>query len=222
MGLEFWLQYSKTSLFRFPVNPSEVSLGSIGRNNEVVEVARLGEVSIFGTEKLEEVTFSSFFPRDYNPTYCEYAKIRTPLWYHNTIKRWANYEAPIRIIIGEDSKDDGYINMLCTVSDYKITEKGGEVGDIYFDITLKEYKAVGSQTVKRVTGNNVQKGKKDRPAGKPQATSYIVKKGDTLSKIAQREMGSQSLWRKLYEANKKTIGPDSDKIKVGQKLVIPK
>ena len=47
---------------------------------------------------------------------------------------------------------------------------------------------------------------------------YIVKAGDTLSKIAERLLGSPGRWRLLAEANALT---DPNKIQVGQKLTIP-
>lgn len=46
---------------------------------------------------------------------------------------------------------------------------------------------------------------------------YIVKKGDTLTKIAKKY---NTTWKKIYEKNKKTIGSNPNLIKVGMKLVI--
>jgi nucleoid-associated protein YgaU len=50
--------------------------------------------------------------------------------------------------------------------------------------------------------------------------SYTVKQGDTLSEIAQRELGAASRWKEIYEANRATIS-DPDEIGVGQKLKLP-
>jgi len=49
---------------------------------------------------------------------------------------------------------------------------------------------------------------------------YTVKKGDTLSKIAQNEYGGAHRWKYLYELNKDRI-KDPNKLKVGQKIIIP-
>jgi nucleoid-associated protein YgaU len=54
------------------------------------------------------------------------------------------------------------------------------------------------------------------PAGK----TYTVVKGDSLSKIAQREYGDANQWHKIFEANKDVID-DPDLIEVGQDLIIP-
>ena len=50
---------------------------------------------------------------------------------------------------------------------------------------------------------------------------YEVVAGDSLSKIAKREYGNASEWKRIYEANKDLI-KDPDKIFPGQKLKIPK
>ncbi len=50
---------------------------------------------------------------------------------------------------------------------------------------------------------------------------YVVKPGDSLSKISKDVYDNAGLYKKIYEANKDTIGPNPDLIKPGQKLTIP-
>jgi len=50
---------------------------------------------------------------------------------------------------------------------------------------------------------------------------YVVKSGDSLSKISKDVYDNAGLYKKIYEANKETIGANPDLIKVGQKLKIP-
>jgi nucleoid-associated protein YgaU len=50
---------------------------------------------------------------------------------------------------------------------------------------------------------------------------YTVKSGDSLSKIAKDVYDNAGLYKKIYDANKDTIGPNPDLIKPGQKLTIP-
>jgi nucleoid-associated protein YgaU len=52
------------------------------------------------------------------------------------------------------------------------------------------------------------------------AVFYTVKKGDTLSKIAQEHYGAASKYMLIFEANKPML-KDPDKIYVGQVLRIP-
>jgi nucleoid-associated protein YgaU len=58
------------------------------------------------------------------------------------------------------------------------------------------------------------------PAPPAAFRTYVVVKGDSLSKIAKREYGRANDWRKIYEANRDTID-DPDLIHPGQTLKIP-
>ncbi len=49
---------------------------------------------------------------------------------------------------------------------------------------------------------------------------YEVKKGDSLSKIAEQYYGDPMLYPRIFEANKDIL-KDPNKIKPGQKLRIP-
>lgn len=51
--------------------------------------------------------------------------------------------------------------------------------------------------------------------------TYTVKSGDTLSDIAQAEMGDAKRWPELYEANKDAVGKNPDLIHPGLELKIP-
>ena len=58
------------------------------------------------------------------------------------------------------------------------------------------------------------------PAAAPASRTYTVVAGDSLSKIAQRELGDASRWRAIYDANRDTI-KDPDLIHPGQVLKMP-
>jgi nucleoid-associated protein YgaU len=49
---------------------------------------------------------------------------------------------------------------------------------------------------------------------------YVVKSGDSLSKIAKAEYGNANDWNRIFEANQDIL-KDPDKIYPGQKLKIP-
>ena len=56
--------------------------------------------------------------------------------------------------------------------------------------------------------------------GASSAHSYTVKSGDTLSKIAQRELGDAGAYMEIFNLNTDQLS-DPDKIKPGQVLKIP-
>lgn len=66
------------------------------------------------------------------------------------------------------------------------------------------------------------RGEATATAAAPARTSrtYVVQRGDTLTKIAEKTLGDGSQWRKLYQANKARIA-DPDAVPVGLELTIP-
>jgi nucleoid-associated protein YgaU len=68
--------------------------------------------------------------------------------------------------------------------------------------------------------SDVQSGSSSTAPGGSQQRTYTVVKGDSLSKIAKREYGKASEWRRIFEANRDQI-TDPDLIHPGQVLRIP-
>ncbi len=50
--------------------------------------------------------------------------------------------------------------------------------------------------------------------------SYLVRPGDTLSKLAREAYGNSNQWRRIQEANRSTTNPDG-RLKAGQVILIP-
>jgi nucleoid-associated protein YgaU len=66
----------------------------------------------------------------------------------------------------------------------------------------------------------VSGGSSTAPPAKKEPKTYTIAKGDTLSKIAKRELGDANKWRLIYDANKDTI-KNPDVIFPGQTIQIP-
>jgi len=66
----------------------------------------------------------------------------------------------------------------------------------------------------------IQEEEKIESQVKVSTKEYIIQKGDTLWKIAQKELGSGYRWKYLYELNKEKI-KNPNKLKAGAKLIIP-
>ena len=217
--IQYWLISGKTKL-RLPVNPESYVYSSPFGYVET-EVEGLGEVTNIGHRGLKEFTITTFWPKTYNSTYCSYSSFISPTTFVSTIEKWRSNRAPIRYVVTGISG----ANTSVTIRDFEVeAEKAGSIGDIYFTLTLKEYRAPSVKTV------DLSKPKKTTtkprpPAHKPtQKKTYTVKSGDSLYKIAARKdiYGAGSKWRKIYDANKKVIGKNPNKLKIGMKLVIPK
>jgi nucleoid-associated protein YgaU len=69
--------------------------------------------------------------------------------------------------------------------------------------------------------SNVSGGSSSMPRSSPGMNrTYVVVKGDSLSRIAKREYGDAQEWRRIYEANRDVID-NPDLIYPGQTLRLP-
>ncbi|ETT38689.1 Phage-like element PBSX protein xkdP [Paenibacillus sp. FSL R5-192] len=199
--------------FQFPVNPEEVNI-SRSKGYETVNMLEHGEFDFAQGEKVKEITFSSFFPKRYDPSYCMDEKyFLDPRVAMNVLNTFLISKKPLRFIISETG-----VNVPVFIVSLNSSFRGGETGDIYFDLTLRTWRdskveKVGSAASASKSGS--------RTDLKKNSKTYTVKSGDSLSKIAKLELGSSSKWNEIYKLNAKIIGSDPNRIKPGQKLVMP-
>jgi len=206
--LDFIIRDPVAGDFRFPVNPEEVLIRR-EKQYETATLLSLGEIDLIQGERVKEIAFSSFFPKRYDERYCRYVDIPDPQIAMNRLTALLMRKQPVRLVI-----TDTIVNTLAYVSAHDSTFKGGEAGDVYFDITFRTWRGFKIGTVAAAK-------KASRPDTKPVPKVYTVKSGDSLRAIAKRELGSSSKWREIYEINAKTVGRDPNLIRPGQKLVMP-
>jgi hypothetical protein len=214
--MEVFLRDSTGQEFHFPVNPEEITINR-EKAVETINVLSLGEYDFSAGEKVKEIAFSSFFPLAYDSSYCNFKDIPDPQEAMQTLTKLLTSNDPVRLVITETP-----INVLVFISVHNTTYRGGEIGDVYFDLTARTWRQIKVHTKVASAAKSAAAGKASTRADtkKPPKT-YIVKSGDSLSKIAKLELGNSSKWQAIYNLNKKTIGSDPNKLKPGQKLVMP-
>lgn len=93
------------------------------------------------------------------------------------------------------------INIYCTIEDLTHQEIGGDVGTIYFTLTLKEYR---KPTVRKITVSDstaVISDENSRVDNRTTESSYTVASGDCLYNIAKAKLGDGSKWTEIAELN---------------------
>ncbi|QOT13737.1 LysM peptidoglycan-binding domain-containing protein (plasmid) [Paenibacillus sp. JNUCC32] len=218
---QFWLKFNNgAEVMWLPVNPDTIAVASV-HGYEDIEVSNLGEYTIIGNGRQKEFTLSSLFPRDYNASFCEHPRLLDPWEYVKTIERWQRSGKPVRYIVTNTP-----INIAVTIRNFEYEERGGEPGDIYYTLDLKEYTFIKVAKKGDPNANSSAAAPKattsaQRPSTRVVPTSYTVKSGDSLFKISATVYGKGNDWRKIYDANKKAIGANPNVIRPGLKLVIP-
>ena len=202
---------------RLPVLPGEISVER-EKDIETVKIIDLGEVDFPTGEKVKEISFSSFFPAEYDPAYCQYADLPDPQEAMNQLTAWMMSKQPVRLIITET-----IINVLVLVAAHITKIKGGEAGDVYYELRLRTHRSIKVRTSAepREPADSSGVAIEPRPDTKPVPAVYVVKSGDTLYAIAKMQLGNGSRWQEIYESNRSTIGSDANIILVGQRLVMP-
>ena len=96
-------------------------------------------------------------------------------------------------------------------ADHTVSDSGGYVTKI----TLRKVLAVN---ISKPNGGDTGDEEQQTSGG---GSTYTVKKGDSLWKIAKQLCGSGADWKKIYEANKDVIGGNPNLIYPGQTFTIP-
>lgn len=203
---------------RIPVLPSEITCNKAVTFSSYNILDR-GEVKIPNGRELEEISWESFFPgesRKGQPWILgEWKSPKTLTHYFNV---WINYGVKLFITISGTNIS----NKAVYVSSFEWKPSGG-FGDIQYSIVFVQAKDI---IVTSATN------KSNKRTSKAKSTTYTVKKGDTLFKIAKKFYGKGSYYTKIYNANKKVIESAAKKhgkkssnkgklIYPGTKLTIP-
>ena len=72
-------------------------------------------------------------------------------------------------------------------------------------------KPIEAETTSAAQGSSIE----------PGANTYTVTSGDTLSRIAQKQLGRAVLWEKIFELNRDVLDNDPQALKVGMVLRMP-
>jgi nucleoid-associated protein YgaU len=205
-----------TNVIRVPYAPMEVDHT---RGGEYADVPRPGKkpALVYKNAKRREQTMSLLLADKYaavpgRPT----APVRTvsAMSLAQTLSGWAEAGTRLKITYGGFESGTWRITECSIRTIYR--------GQTHNDFTAAEVTLTFSevQDIAIGTGPVSGGGTSKPPATKtPSVKTYVVKRGDTLSKISYKFYGTTSKWRKIADYNKiknpKTLA-------VGKKLKIPK
>lgn len=166
-----WFKASQYEEFELPVNPQEVSI-TYPANPTQYDVEGIGEIIVPRLPKLATVTFESFFPREkMYQTMINSESWYTPEWYVKFFRNMQTRGTPFELTIirgYDENKPEGvlvgdelftidetiYFNTVfdkAVLLDFTITDKGGEPGDIYYNMSISEYRDASPQSLSEVS-----------------------------------------------------------------------
>lgn len=217
----FYFDY-EGELIQLPIPPSNLTL-KISDKNKVIELLNLGDINILKDPGLTDIDIKILLPGQELPFAIYPDGFKAPEYFLEKFEKFKVEKKPIRFIVsrvapwGEPLFDT---NIQVGLGPYTIDEKAGEVGDIYVNMPLKQYKDYKTQvvTMKQVeNGKATATIKEERPSKTP-AKSHTVKPGDTLWSIAKKELNDGSKFSEIAKLNNIK---NPDLIKPGQILKLP-
>lgn len=215
---EMWLTYdSDKHRIRFPVLPEKVEYTYKDKNDSVF-VADLGEVLIKRPPGSFSIKFSSHFPAVAHQG--SISNPKDPDEYVDFMLTVMEIKKPAKYIFTGGAYP---VSTQCHIS-FQMYEQGGDVGTIYYTITITHTEVPSVRKIKVKKGSKKAKAKKKskRANTKVKSSNYTVKANDSLSKISKSYYGTTTKWKTIYNVNKKVIGSNPNKLKAGTKLTIPK
>lgn len=198
MLAKIYLSYNnQAESIELPVLPSKIEVKESG-NNKSHTLQNIGEATTINVIKAPTLKLESIFPLNYGP-YVTSRILKSPIEYIETIKRWRDNNKPIRLLITDTAFP---LNWACTIESLTYNESAGSVGDISYNIELKEYRWY---KVKKVIMASKQAReisfRTSRPVEKEISKTYIVKKGDTLYAICKRQLGDGNRYKDIAKKN---------------------
>lgn len=215
------LATARPEVFLFPVNPEQLEI----RHERATSEASLlgdGRITRPGARQPIEVSFSSFFPAQMwgNQTWVNYVELEEPWSIRQKLKLWQdatdrrNGDSVIQLAVTSPAS---FARWVCITS-FTVQDKGGQPGDLYFDITLTEAKPLPA--LNRAANKRVNP--------RPRTTTHVSNGKRTLAQIAKivYKRSNAKLINTIWNANKAKLtkpmkGKKTGLVPKGIKLTIP-
>ena len=141
-----------SDVIRLPINPEELP-DTTESTNETYNVLGIGDVTAIRKPAQRTVTIASFFPARPESYVLTPNKFMRPEEYISFFRN-AMQNGSILIYTPVRYMEDGTpfatndTGFKCTVEGFEVTEKGGQTGDFYYSLSIKEYRDYAPITVK--------------------------------------------------------------------------
>lgn len=217
------MYYMYINKVRFPVTPGKLTL-RINNQNKTLTLINEGEVNLIKTPGLTDITIDELLlPSFQKYPFANYRRneFLGASYYLRQLEGWKKKKKPVQFKMVRTAPDGRTMlwdtNFDVTVEDYEIIEDAEKYGmDVAVKLSMKEYRYWGAKKLvpKKKGGSSTKKTaakKKTARKSKAAAKAYTVKKGDTLMKIAKKQLNDASLRKSIYSLNKKVIEAEAKK-----------
>ena len=197
---QMWMTFNGgTERLRFPVHPGRINVRQ-GMQMDSVSIQGLGEVVIKQDPEAMTVSFDGYFPVQPSQ-FTQYEPLPPPMDMVSRITSWMKGNRPVHFFITGTP-----INGYFEIEQFPYREEGGDVGTIYYTLSLKEYKSTSARQVNVVNGvATLPETIDSRIDSRVTPKSHVVVAGESLYVIARRILGAGSRFPEIFELNRDII-----------------
>ncbi|MNW34036.1 LysM domain/BON superfamily protein [compost metagenome] len=212
--MDFYLSDEKGKRLHFPMNPERITATTTARI-QTFEAIELGEFALPRGTMLLRITFDGLLLGESRKLTSLVKSWRDPRAIAGDLSAWRNTGEKLRLLVTETP-----FNHDVFIQTFEHTWSGGH-GDMRYSLELVQARDVFIQAegqAKSKAEVKVLSASRSLPAS---AKTHTVVSGDTLWGIAKKHLHNGARYSEIYNLNKALIGPDPNKIKLGQVLRLP-
>jgi len=142
MSVQIMIQFNGKQL-TIPINPEEITIER-GADNNDIDIIGLGKTTRKGEPSLRKLKINSFFPAQDSYFYTG-VKPKTCIEFIEEIWNTENINNNVAKIVTTGLPKD--LNMYFVIDNFAYDHKAGEEEDIYYSLSIKEYRAYGVKIV---------------------------------------------------------------------------
>lgn len=137
----------ENKILTLPIPPQEFTI-QYPTSHNTYDILSLGEVIVPRQPDLMTVSIESYFPANKNDALRVEKTWKEPAYYVNMVYKAMENKEVIDLVILRPGAMKFDTNISAVITDFQTTEKGGEVGDIYYTISFSEYREYKPRKIK--------------------------------------------------------------------------
>ena len=193
---------------QLPIAPSKMQT-KIKNTDKTLILVNEGEINFLKEPGLTEIDFDVMIPQARYPFAIYPDGFKRASYYLDLFKRLKVDKKPFQFIVSRVSPKGDLLfdtEMMVSLEDYSFTEDAKNGLDLMVNISLKQYRAYGTKTLKVTKTSNTEAAKAKIVV--PRQTTidipktYTVKKGDNLWTICKSQLGDGAKYTEVAKLNK--------------------